>query len=175
MKYLSIIFLLLFTLLACNKEEEKDTCSNGFVDIGETGVDCGGVCPPCPINIFPSVASKFNGAYTSFSTFSFVEDSDIWFLKYQNDTIDVQIRVGDNLFQDSLYTVPSTNSYVLINGINYNGVANPNLNQPSSTIGISDLDIANQRVTGLFNVIFFRPGTNDTLRVTAGAFSDVSF
>jgi len=37
-------------LPACNEDKEKDFCNNGMLDspAGETEIDCGGPCEPCP-------------------------------------------------------------------------------------------------------------------------------
>lgn len=44
-------FLMLFTpavlLFSCKKETTEETCSDGFQNQGEAGVDCGGPCTPC--------------------------------------------------------------------------------------------------------------------------------
>lgn len=37
---------MVLTILSCSQQQD---CNNGQQDSGETGVDCGGVCPPCPI------------------------------------------------------------------------------------------------------------------------------
>lgn len=44
MKQLTLIFLTVFFLMSCEKE---DYCTNGLLDIGEESVDCGGSCGEC--------------------------------------------------------------------------------------------------------------------------------
>jgi len=56
--YLSILsLLLLFGFFACTPEEDDDdgvdviNCTNGVQDGDETGVDCGGQCSPCQVDL----------------------------------------------------------------------------------------------------------------------------
>ena len=68
MKHNSIIttfFGIIFSMISCN----HDDCANSVQDGTETGIDCGGDCPPCsvPSNNFPnnntSNSTGFIGIY----------------------------------------------------------------------------------------------------------------
>lgn len=48
------IALIAFAISSCDKEE-AETCSDGIQNQGETGIDCGGPCDPCPL---PKTAPK---------------------------------------------------------------------------------------------------------------------
>lgn len=45
MKNLLILLTMAFIVISCS----QNNCSNGQLDSGETSIDCGGNCPPCPI------------------------------------------------------------------------------------------------------------------------------
>lgn len=45
MKKITVLLIIVLTVLGCSQQQD---CSNGQLDSGETGIDCGGNCPPCP-------------------------------------------------------------------------------------------------------------------------------
>lgn len=100
-KSLLSIFTLLF-LISCEKEPEH-TCDDGLLSPGEEEVDCGGSCPPCPTPEPTEFASvDVMGAFTQFATYK-LEKEDDWIIYFQNDTISVQLNIGDG---DSLGVRP---------------------------------------------------------------------
>jgi hypothetical protein len=172
MKYLSFFFFTLFILFACKKDDEpKNLCTNGLKDIGETGVDCGGPCGVCPDNYFPYLSIKWNEKQIAFTNRSFTETDNKWSLKFWNDSIQVNIEIGELLFSDSLYDVTSVNTYAT-----YFGVVYPFTSvYKSSNLAISELVIPDRRVSGFFETKFYRVGFTDTMRVTSGNFNDLPF
>lgn len=171
MKNLSIIFLSLFLIISCKKDTPVDTCTNGFKDIGEENVDCGGNCKPCEKVVIPSLSLKLNNKPISFGTRSFTQENNLWSLKFSNDSIQVQIEVGNTIVTDSLYNVNSINTFASINGIVYPLT----ISHPTSNIGFLEYLTSEQLVSGLFQVKFYRNGFTDTMRMTSGEFRDISF
>ncbi|HLG33744.1 MAG TPA: hypothetical protein VI757_02605 [Bacteroidia bacterium] len=52
LKLTAVIFLITVTIIACNKKDDDNTpnlCTDGIQNQGETGIDCGGPCAPCPV------------------------------------------------------------------------------------------------------------------------------
>ena len=46
-KFLSFLILASILIVACDKDDDNPTCSDGIMNGTETGVDCGGSCEPC--------------------------------------------------------------------------------------------------------------------------------
>lgn len=99
-----VLLLSLLVLTACRKDEEHiDTCSNGIIDPGELGTDCGGPCPPCDEPTLPvRTYARVNGTPIDFANYELTYDTD-WILSFSNDTISVVLNLGDG---DSLGSRP---------------------------------------------------------------------
>jgi hypothetical protein len=171
MKYLSIIFFILLSILACKKDEPADTCKNGFLDIGELGVDCGGKCPDCEKVYIPGLSIKLNGAAIPFENRSFTQENNFWYLKFWNDSIQVQVEIGEDIVVDSLYNINSINTFATIDGIIY-PLKKP---YPSSNVGIIENIVQDSRISGLFEIKLYRNGFTDTMRITSGRFDDLPY
>ncbi len=59
---LLISIALLFTFSLCKKKETTN-CNNGIKDGTETGIDCGGKCPQCPLLPRDSAVLDYNNNY----------------------------------------------------------------------------------------------------------------
>lgn len=168
MKYLILTTIVLFIFLSCkDKETYVDPCTNGYLDAGEVKIDCGGNCTPCPITYIPSVNLKLNGNQMSFPTKALTISSNVYFLTFSNDTMSFQLNLGSN---DSInnYVMSSNQTVAQIHSTNYTGVSN-------ATFAFSENDKTNKRMNGFFNLTFYVPGQNDTLKITSGQFSDLKY
>ena len=56
---ITLIAITLFIALTGCKKENVSTCHDGIQNQGEIGVDCGGPCAPCIVNIQDSITQKF--------------------------------------------------------------------------------------------------------------------
>ena len=168
MKYLTLITISLLVLISCKeKETYVDPCTNGYLDPGEVKIDCGGTCTPCPTVYIPSVNIKLNGVQMSFPTKTLSYSSNLYLLTFSNDTMNFQLNLGSN---DSVntYVMSSNQTFAQINSTHYTGVSN-------ATFAISANDKTNKRMNGFFNLTYFVPGQNDTLKITSGQFSDLNY
>jgi photosystem II stability/assembly factor-like uncharacterized protein len=80
LKHILIIFLTIISFTACKKSSKDTTpnspspCFDGVQNNGETGVDCGGPCSPCPKQ-WTAVTS---GTTADLFNVSFVDESNGW-------------------------------------------------------------------------------------------------
>ncbi len=157
--------------MSCKKDPPVDKCKNGFKDIGEEGVDCGGNCPACVKVYIPGLSLKLNQTPITFDTRSFTQINNLWYLKFSNDSVQVQIEIGQDIVTDSLYDINSFNTFATIDGIIY-----PLTNQyPSTNVGIMENITSDRRISGLFEAKFYRSGFTDTMRITSGRFDDLPY
>lgn len=168
MKHLSLFIVILLLTFSCKKKnEDVDLCTNSFKDIGETGVDCGGSCDPCPVVYMPNAYMRINGEPVSFTNKSITEQSGNWFLNCFNDTIQMQFNLGPDISVGN-YQMQNTDNFAVVNGLSYNLTTNGN-------VGIYVNNATAQRVNGLFQVKFYHTGMVDTLYVTNGEFVDLTY
>lgn len=167
-----VIFLVFPAILlifsACKEEKPvKAACENGFLDAGETGVDCGGTCPPCvPVEI-PLLYVECNGSQVNMSSKSLTYSNGSWSLLISNDTLSIQIALG-NSGTVGTYPLSSAGSYAAKNGVYY-------LNSSNGTYSISAHDTTNNKMSGFFQTDFSRYGFSDTLHVRNGQFEFLSY
>lgn len=163
MKRIPVLVLTMLLIFSCKKKEESvDPCQNGFLDAGEQSPDCGGPCPPCQPNYTPSLYAKVNGITTTFSSKSLSFDGTNWILSMSNDSLNLSIDLG-NTGDVGSYTMSPTGSNCDFMGINYPTLSDGNF-------AISYHDTAANRMSGLFQAKFSRPGFIDTIRITNGQF-----
>jgi hypothetical protein len=86
-----LLAIVTITFFGC-KKDDKESCSDGKQNQGETKVDCGGPCPPCPVNTL----CDGNGS----ATFWPLSMGNTWFLDgmFSND---VEIDVVDTTTMNS--------------------------------------------------------------------------
>lgn len=163
MKHLSGLLIAMLLIFSCKKKEDTvDPCQNGFIDAGEVQPDCGGPCPPCAENYTSSLYLNINGVATTFSSKSLTYDGTNWILSMSNDSLDIQLDLGTDGTVGS-YTMSTLNSDCDYFGINYPILSDANF-------AISYHDTAANRMSGLFQAKFSRPGFVDTVRITNGQF-----
>ncbi|MDH4473903.1 MAG: hypothetical protein QE487_14955 [Fluviicola sp.] len=154
----------LVVMIACNKEEEPviNPCMNGQLDPGETAIDYGGTCGDCPDPEYPTAGFSFNGAYTSVSTKQLTYSND-WKLYVANDSVSVQVNLGNDGTVGTDTLMNASGSYAFLNGVSY-----PTLVEGSSSI--TSHNLSTQKLSGFFQATFVRvPG--DTLHITNGYFN----
>ena len=167
-----VIFLVFPAILlffsACKEEKPvKAPCENGFLDAGETGVDCGGNCPPCtPVEI-PVLYVECNGIPVSMSSKSLTYSSGNWSLLMSNDSLSFQFPLG-NAGTIGTFPLSSSGSYAAKNGVYY-------LNSSNGSYSISAHDTTNKKMSGFFQADFSRTGFSDTLNVRNGQFEFLSY
>lgn len=146
----------------CNKEEEVtiDPCLNGQLDAGETAVDCGGSCGPCPVTDYP-YAGFTAGGVTGIASVKQLSYNNGWTLNVATDSISLQLNLGNNGAVGT-YTMSASGSSANVDGVNYNTLA-------SGVFSISEHNTTTHKLSGFFQGKFVRvPG--DTLYVTNGFF-----
>ncbi|MCE2711043.1 MAG: hypothetical protein LW688_00715 [Cryomorphaceae bacterium] len=149
---------MLLIISSCSKKENPiDPCSNGFVDAGETGVDCGGNCSPCIVYNPPSMYMELNGLPLSMSQKSISLSAGNYILTASNDSLTFKFNLGSSL---SIGTFPMNTSGTLAlkNGAYY-------LVSSEGTNSISSLDTVSKIVHGFLQVNISRSGFTDTLKI----------
>lgn len=167
-KLLFTIALFSLVLNACkDKEVVVDTCSNHFLDPGEEKVDCGGNCPACPVEYYPSLYCNVNGIQTSFPTKSLQRSGTDWILSCSNDTCQFYFNLGSNGAVGT-YNMEQQGSYVLFHSIPYQ-------NMYIGFHTITSHDVGARRMSGFFQGKFWRPGFVDTVNITGGQYADLKY
>lgn len=163
MKKLPVLLFAMLLIFSCKKKEETvDPCQNGFLDAGEELPDCGGNCPPCPENFTSSIYLDVNGVSTTFASKSLSFDGTNWYLSMTNDSLNLNLNLGSNGDIGSYSMAPTGSSCM------YFGTSYPILSD--GQFAISYHDTVDDRMSGLFQVKFSRPGFLDTIRLTSGQF-----
>ena len=148
------------------KEVIIDACSNGFLDPGETGIDCGGNCAPC-IPYEPStIYLECNGIPMSMPIKTLVYDTS-WLLTAANDSLTFQFNLG-NSGTIGNFDLPTLGSFATKNGIFY-------MNSSNGVYAISAHNLTTKKMSGFFQANFFRNGFSDTLKVRNGQFEFLSY
>lgn len=159
------------SMFSCNKEDDKTgNCSDGYMNNGETGTDCGGPCPPCPQPLDERIVVVINGAEISFSNL-FAEMGTTGIIAGSNDSISLSVNFERI---DSLWPlIEGPNTFITYNGATYNNFTT------ESHLVLTDEDTEESRISGLFRVEFYRmviePNTYDTLFVNNGMFSNLIY
>jgi hypothetical protein len=165
---LLVFFLLFFVFLACKEDEPKvDKCKNGFKDAGEKNIDCGGICPDCPVTYTPYLTLKINQVETSFSNRLLDYSGSQWTLSCDNDSTAFQFNLGSN-GSVGAYPMSPAGTTCTFKGQVYSIVTDGNF-------AIDSHDTSIKRMSGFFNVKFTKAGTTDTLFITSGQFIDLPY
>lgn len=163
-KHLTVVavFTGLLVITACNKEEEPtiNPCMNGQLDAGETAIDCGGNCGPCPETEYPYAGFTINGHAVTASTKQLSYNNG-WSLYLATDSVTLQLNLGND-GSVGTYTMNSSGSTGSLDGVTY-----PTLH--SGVYSISGHNLATEKLSGFFQGKFVR-AANDTLFITNGFF-----
>lgn len=162
-KLTAIVFTGVLLTAACKKDEDPEInpCMNGQLDAGETAIDCGGTCGPCPSTEYPDAGYMANGDLVSPEDQILAYTSGNWNMLLQNDTAAVSVNLG-NTGAVGTFPINPSGSYASLNGVNYPTLA-------SGTYSISEHNTSTDKMSGFFQGKFVRvPG--DTLYITNGFF-----
>ena len=170
--FFALAMLVIFS--ACNKDEPTavNKCSNGFIDPGETGVDCGGNCPPCN-NTYPSFLSVIiNGQTSPMTTKELHYDQGYWSLQMSNDSMDIQLALGND-GSVGAHPILMSGSYAYYNGVQYQQFA-------GGTCSIISHNTTDQEMSGFFGAEFLlqtstNPSVYDTLKLSNGQFEHMPY
>lgn len=163
----AVVWVSIFLLfLACKKEEEVDTCSDGFLTPGETQIDCGGSCKPCEPEIYSSSKAVFDNTLVSFPNYSIDLAGDYIFTT-SNDSLSVQLNFGDGDTLGGRAITPGIYSNARLNGVDY-----PTLTE--GTVVITAINVQEGLMSGYYQAKLFR-AVFDTLIFTGGEFSNIPF
>ena len=168
------MFGLLLMLLACKKEDEQPqgNCSDGFLNNGELGVDCGGTCLACEGSDNPIFFAAFNAQHVTFGNPSALYGYTI-FLGASNDTLQVSLRFKNLSEPDETGQLwpflLDGQAYVVYNGLSYNAI-----DTNYSVVIITEN--LNNRISGLFQLHLPNGKDNaDTLKVINGTFIKIPY
>lgn len=161
-KLTAIVITGLVLTASCKKDEEPsiDPCLNGQLDAGETAIDCGGSCGPCPSTEYPYAGFTVNGTALIASSKQLTYNNG-WTLNLTADSVTLQLNIGND-GSVGTYTMSPSGSMASLDGVNYNTLA-------SGIYSISAHNPATEKLSGFFQGKFVRvPG--DTLYITNGFF-----
>lgn len=154
-------------LFSCKEKEEVDPCTNGFVDSGENGVDCGGNCPPCEPNYAASLSMSINLHNINFWGTTITYDGSDYILNVTNDSVAMTLNLGTD------GTVGNFNVLQQGSLCTYHGIDYPLITTGTSAVSANDLQ--NHLLSGFFQVNFYRSGFTDTVKITNGQFDYVPY
>lgn len=174
-------FLILFAglglFISCEKETNVESCTDGFQNQGETGVDCGGPCAPCsgqsgPLYFYAMVEDSSN-FYTNVQvqkvadTFNFLAVNSYAELRFG-----IYFIPNHDATQDSALMVPNSASVEI-------GAAvfdQPVFIAAEEQIGaIMVEDPGTNLLEGNFTFMVMNASGNDTINVSNGQFNDVTY
>lgn len=173
--------IILVFSFSCNKEEEaviKGTCTDGYQNNGEQGIDCGGPCEPCEQPIVPSFTMRVNEQFFRF---------DDYFIQIGSEG-ELYVSAADSMSLSLHFVMDETQNWALIPGSKmwasyrrYGSGNVPYSTQFTELVGDSHLivtkhDEENRRISGLFYLKMLPASSDvDTLFVEAGQFIDLSY
>lgn len=167
-RYLSAFFAIALLISSCkDKDPEVDLCKNGFKNPGEEKIDCGGVCPDCPVEYLPYFFLKINNKDVSYSNRALTFNSGQYTMSCQNDSSSFVFNLGSNGAVGT-YTMNPVGTSCTYKNENYSLVSD-------GQFAISSHDQSARRMSGFFEVKFSRPGNVDTLFITNGQFQDIPY
>jgi len=173
---LTLIFVccLILVTLSCSKKQvqQEPSCTDGFLNNGETGIDCGGPCAPCLGLTNPVFFATFNGQFTYFNNVS-VQYGDTIYIHAITDSIQVNLSFKN-------LTVPDENNQLnpivqsVLPFVSYFNTDYSNINPQYSVISLSKNE--NNRISGLFQLFLPHGFENmDTLKVVNGTFENIAY
>lgn len=164
--------ILSVTLSSCNKEDDDlGNCSDGFINNGETGLDCGGPCAPCIDPVVERIVVVIDGVEVSLSNL-FAEMETTGIIAGSNDSI--SLSVNFQRVDGTWPLIEGPNTFISYNGVDYNEFTT------DSHLVLTEEDTENNRISGLFRVEFYKlvattPDVYDTLIVDNGMFNNLSY
>lgn len=173
---LILILLSLAMIISCEKDssEPSATCNDGLLNQGETGVDCGGPCNPCPIPLNPKMTAVVDNYSWEASSIN---------ATYRDDTLRIVGEVlGHSTILIKTFTDFQEDTLAIEPGLcTFNGTVHqptPNtLLKLSSLEGVLIFTTMNQTdhyISGKFN--FKGVSQNqDTLEVHNGEFEEIRY
>jgi hypothetical protein len=166
--YPAFLFTILVIFSACKKKTDTvDKCSNGFLDAGELGVDCGGNCAPCSVNNPPSLFLELNGTPISMTSKSIAFSENTYSLNASNDSLSFQFNIGSN-GAIGTFTMNSLGTLGTKNGIYY-------MNASDGIYSISAFDTISKIMSGFLQVNLSRNGFTDTLKIRNCQFDYIKY
>lgn len=174
-KLIHFILLVVFIIaVSCKKKDGPTlgTCSDGFLNNGELGVDCGGPCPPCEALETPLFFAAFNAEMVHFGNPE-ATYGDTIYLNASNDSISVNLRFKNLSEPDESgqlwpYLLDGQ-AYVTYNSINYSEI------DTNYSVLILTENL-NNRISGLFQLhLPHGPDNTDTLKVVNGTFYKIPY
>jgi hypothetical protein len=175
---LALMLFVSFTSSSCkkkNKEDEKGTCTDGYLNNGEELADCGGPCAPCKKPVVTSINFYLRTSGSLQDTLVFddvsVNNDTNWIVSGLNDSIKFSFDFGGSATLGQHAILNSSNSYVKIKNVDY-----PNLVHPTASyVVVTEKDDYNNYISGNFQMYFCTNGGTDTVYVNNGAFSGLIF
>lgn len=165
---------LMLIFISCDKKpvEPAPSCSDGIMNNGELGVDCGGPCAPCQTLTTPVIFAVFNGEMTSFSNYS-LSYGDTIFLTAQVDSVQLNLMFKNLTQPDESQQlnpiVPSGMPYVVYNETNYTEI-----DLQYSVVVLTKNE--SNKLSGLFQLALPHGFNNmDTLKVVNGTFENIPY
>lgn len=153
-----LAFAMLTIFLGCKEKVPLvDKCSNGFLDAGEIGIDCGGKCTPCEVINHPSLYLEINGTPLSMQGKSIALNSGNYILTASNDSLVIKFNLGNNLEIGTNQLDPN-GTFAQWNGLFY-------LNASNGIRTIASNDSIQMTVNGFAQADLTRTGFTDTLKI----------
>lgn len=165
----AVLLLAGSVFLSCEKEEEKKTgnCSDGFMNNGETGADCGGPCAPCEQPLANQLVATFHGREVSFLHPYVVMNGDEAIISGVNDSIEFSIHF--EMTSDTIWPlIDGTHTKLEYNGDFYNTY----LSEESHVI-VTNLEETENHFSGLFRVKYVQGA--DTILMQNGSFLQLRY
>lgn len=168
--FLKIPFILFFLIICSCKKSDKGNCYDGQLSEGELQIDCGGICPPCEsIAVNSFLLASVNNIPMQFSNRTL--DENPFILSFWNDTIDVQLHLG-NLDSIGIYFIEHEFSQMMYSNINYTNLSFGHFLMTSN-------DETNRIMSGYFEATFINYAldsiNNDTVRIKNGEFLNLTY
>jgi len=173
MKYKNVIlsFFLIFSvvlLTSCKKDEDNEepepSCTDGIQNQGETGVDCGGPCPPCVYNIMTAKIEGFPWSAASLN-FQYVPGN-FWFEGSTGIIPITKIKiVHKGAYAVGVYNLDNESQYV--------DESNTIYSCTSGTVEFTLFDETNKIIAGTFS--FTASDGTTTVNITEGVFENLQY
>ena len=166
--------LVFVTFASCDKKEQlqEPNCTDNVLNNGETSVDCGGPCAPCPEFQNPLFFGVFDGQIINFSNVS-VNYGDTVFIHASVDSVQLNLAFKNLTIPDAsgqLFPLVATSQPL----VTYNNTDYALFDPGYSVVVLTETD--NSKISGLFQLALPHGFNNmDTLRVINGTFENIPY